>query len=99
MNLLEKELANIALKRGGIFFLTGNNAVYFIEKCRENKRKILGIDSFIITENITQPVLEESIDYTCSVYKTIGDPNIWDTAISFIKARLNKEYMFEVVYE
>lgn len=62
MNKVEIKFINSGTLRGGILFLKSYDAIKFIEECQLQKIEILGIDSFIITEDSTQPLMEKSVD-------------------------------------
>ncbi|MDR0271416.1 hypothetical protein [Paenibacillus sp.] len=91
---MESNLENKAIIRGGVYYFQAGDAKALIQMCKDNNYKILGIDSVIITEKKTQPVLEHSIDYSDQVKR--GN---WDEAIAFIQSKANLNYMFEVVYD
>ena len=69
-------------------------ALKIVQLCRERGIEILGIDGFIITEKTTQPMMENSVDYT-----TTGkiEPNTWDKAQQFLKRLSNRDFYFEIV--
>jgi len=87
------ELLCKALFREGIFFLTPSEALDLIRVCQNEERVILGIDAFILTETTTQPISEDSIDYSTDD-SVCGN---WNEAKEFIEQRRNKGYYFEVV--
>lgn len=62
MNSIERKFVNRGIERGGILLLQRNDAIKFIEECQKQNVIILGIDGFFITEDLTQPSMEHSID-------------------------------------
>ena len=76
--------------KNGILLFTKENAITYVNICRENSVKILGIDSFLVFNDFIQPSLENSIDF----HNT--DKNIYDLATDFILERSDC-FFFEVV--
>lgn len=72
------------------------DALDVIKKCKELNRKIFGIDAFKITEKITQPILEHSIDYKIVQESDNGN---WSEAIKFLQERMNEDFVYEIIYE
>ena len=70
-----------------------DDAVEFIKLCTDNQRAVTGIDSFKLTDNTTQPVMEHSIDFSDS-FKADNQQ-----AMNFIEAKSNLNLVFEIVYE
>ena len=95
MDIIEKEFIGKAIIKGGIHLYKSMDALDVIKRCRQFNRNILGIDSFIVTSNITQPVLEHSIDF--STKGIVGGS--WLEAEEFVKTRENSGFLFEIVYE
>jgi hypothetical protein len=64
LDLIEKEFGNRAIIRGGIYLFQQSDAIDVINKCKEQRLTILGVDSFKITRNSTQPqyILDCSIN-------------------------------------
>ena len=54
MDWFEREFKKYALIRGGIYFFKEEIALKLIKKCKELNKKILGIDTFLITEKKKQ---------------------------------------------
>jgi len=94
MDVIEKEFNNKAIIRGGIYLFNPSDALDVIKKCNELNMKILGIDSFKITERLTQPVLDHSIEF-----KVSGNDGNWLDAVKFVQERINEGLVFEIVYE
>lgn len=94
MDLIEEEFKSKAIVRSGITLFNWRDALALVERCHHLQKKILGIDSFNLTEQTIQPVSEHSIDF--SIGKNNGN---WLEAKNFIKERINEELVFEIVYE
>lgn len=95
MDIIEREFDKRAIRREGIYLFDSHGALDVIKRCHDLKKRILGIDSFRITENTTQPVLEYSIDFSIRM----DAKDIWKEAENFIMNNDNKGLVFEVVYE
>lgn len=97
MDNIEKEFLSSAIVKGGLFLYNAQTAFLIIQRCKELKMKILGVDTFIVHNNKTQPISEHSIDYS-SINKKI---NVWDSAKDFVlgKKNLNEKHLFEIIYE
>jgi hypothetical protein len=80
--------------RGGILMLTAGDACRLIARAEEEKIRVLGIDSFMLTETSTQPLIEHSVDYSARDFVADSD---WRTAIAFIEGRASLGFHFEVV--
>lgn len=61
-NDINQTILHKAIIRGGIYFYEYADAMELINICRRKSLPILGIDSFIISEDKTEPFLEHSID-------------------------------------
>jgi len=95
MNNIEKKYENVAVVRGGVFLLDKVNAMAFIADCEIEAVAILGIDGFYLTEESTQPSMEDSIDFSSSNLLSM-EVNKFDYAIRFVKSRNDNMY-FEIV--
>ena len=80
--------------RGGILMLTADEACQLVRRAEEEKIRVLGIDSFILREKSTQPVLEHSIDYSAREFVSDSD---WQAAATFIKERASLGFHFDIV--
>ncbi|MGG4444794.1 hypothetical protein [Brevibacillus fortis] len=92
MDSMEQEFESRAIVRHNLLLFTALDAITVIKRCEELKKKIHGIDAFRLKEQYIQPVMEESIDYS-------NTPDNWADAVQFIKTRLNKNLVFEIVYD
>jgi hypothetical protein len=73
--------------------LNAHDAVAVIETARQQQRPVLGIDSFIVTELTTQPLMEHILDLSVG-----GLPaDTWSEARRFVEERRDSGFMFEVV--
>ena len=72
---IEEQILSKAILRGNNHYYEYQDAIELVEICHENGLRILGIDSFIVTERKTQPFMEHSIDLSDSKdsYKTAKD--------------------------
>ena len=95
LNQIEKVFINKAIVRGGIHLFYTEDALKLIKKCREANIKILGIDSFIVSETTTQPLAEYSIDFSTQNSSTEN----WREAEKFILDKQTKGFLFEIVHE
>ena len=94
MNRIEKLLEDKAINRSGILLFSKENALLFIEACKESKIQILGIDAFYLWGEYIQPSLENSIDFSSSEYMQ-KEKNIYSEAINFLKEK--SENLFFVI--
>jgi hypothetical protein len=95
MNIVEKLFEDKAIFRSGIMFLTKENALLFVEACEKNIVQILGIDAFYLSENIIQPSMENSVDFSSSEYVQKSE-NIYSEALNFLTEKSEKLF-FEIV--
>ncbi|MBD2108675.1 hypothetical protein [Nodosilinea sp. FACHB-13] len=73
--------------------LNANDALAFIETARQQQQPIFGVDSFVITETTTQPMMEHILDLSVG-----GLPDdTWSEAHRFVLERRDLGFMFEVV--
>lgn len=72
--------------------LNANDALTFIETARHQQKPIFGIDSFIVTETATQPMMEHILDLSAGV-----PDDTWSEARRFVQERQDLGFMFEVV--
>jgi hypothetical protein len=93
MDIFDENLYQKAIIRGNLMFFYPNEAILFINKCKSQNRKILGIDAFKITETSTQPVSEHSIDFS------FKEADNWSESIKFIEERAKLGLVFEVIFD
>lgn len=82
--------------RAGSLLYSKHNTIDFINRCREMSIGILGIDALLISEDITEPNMANSIDFTATPHLQNVPSNIWDAAISFLE-EIDDKYYFEVI--
>ncbi|MBN2878413.1 MAG: hypothetical protein JXN65_02175 [Clostridia bacterium] len=81
-----------------IILLSKDEAIEYIEKCRENNVDILGFDVFLVYEDERiHPFLEYSKDYSDSYHN--NSSRNWDIAINDINEAniINNRFVYEVV--
>ncbi len=59
---LEQTFETRGIRRGGILFLAASDAIALVEAARQQRHPVLGVDSFVITDTTTQPLMEHSMD-------------------------------------
>jgi hypothetical protein len=94
MEPIEQEFASRGVLRGGLILLRAQDALSMVRRCRGEGIEVLGLDGFRLTEQTTQPLMEQSIDLTKS-----GNGDSWARAESFLVARLDQDLYFEVVID
>ena len=90
INEMETSIISKAIIRSGIHFYAYEDAQELINICEKSALPILGIDSLIVTTDITQPLIEHSIDFS-------GSQNSHDDARAFLDSRKYCGFVFEVV--
>ena len=94
MNRVEKQFEDKAIIRGGLMLFSKENALLFINACENNDIQVFGIDAFYLSENIIQPSLENSIDFSSSGY--VQKENTYSESINFLKEK-NEKLFFEII--
>lgn len=99
MNKVELKFKNkIAIDRGKYFLFLKKDALDFVQECRNEKIRILGIDGFYkIDEETIQPSMENSVDFS-SDYYVMKTSNIYSEAIGFLQTK-DENLFFEIVCE
>jgi hypothetical protein len=92
LSRVEQEFLEAGQVRGGILFLPQVEAIRLVKRCSELGIEVLGVDSFILTEQTTQPVMEQSIDLSWPARK-----DTWGEATAFLNERFGSRLMFEIV--
>lgn len=95
MNRVEKIFFDRAVERGGLLLFTKMIAIKFVEECKRQNLGILGIDGFYISENKTQPSMENSVDFS-STYYIQKTQNIYSDALRFLQTK-DENLFFEIV--
>jgi hypothetical protein len=91
---IEEEFRSKGVIHGGTLMFRPPEALELVRRCREKQVEVLGIDGFVVGEESTRPVMEESLDLSREE-KTPGDP--WQRAESFLKERMDTNLYFDVV--
>lgn len=91
MEPIEQEFAAKGVRRGALLLLRPKDALDMVRRCGEEGIEVLGIDGFKLTEQATQPVMEQSIDVS---FPRSSDS--WRKSESFLAARLDCDLYFEV---
>jgi hypothetical protein len=73
--------------------LNAHGSIDFIETARQDRRPVLGIDSFIVTETTTEPLMEHILDLSVGPLAT----DTWSEARRFVEQRKDSGFMFEIV--
>jgi hypothetical protein len=85
-----------AFLRGGLLMFAPDDAVELIKAAERTGRKVLGIDGFLLTEHVTQPSLENSVDFSAEAGRRA---NVNQRALRFIRERAHQGLHFEIVLE
>ena len=93
MQDLYQKFESRGIKCGGILLLRAANAIDFIEAARSQHQRVLGIDSFLITETTTQPMEDHILDLSAGTETT----DSWSESKQFIEERHNLDFWFEIV--
>ena len=80
--------------RGGIAMYEAGDAVELIQEAHKRRIRVLGIDTFRLTEKTTEPMLDHILDLSARGFFANDD---WDQSIQFIQERTNRQFHFEVV--
>jgi hypothetical protein len=95
VDLVEAEFLKKAVIRGGVHMYNASNAIDVISMCEQHGWSILGIDSFVVTEHQTRPMMDHTLH--CSI--TENKNGYWYEARLFVNERANFGYYFEIVYD
>ena len=89
-NKLEREFEGRGVRRGGGLYLDAGAAQALIARAREEKARILGIETFRLMGATVEPLIDHIADYSES-------PEAWDAAQQFVRERADNGWMFELV--
>jgi hypothetical protein len=92
MNKVEERLKSKAIIRNGIMLFSKEDAIEFVNNCKNEMIELLGIDCFILGDDWIQPNMENSVDFS----NLSVEINRYNKAINFIVTRDNQFY-FEIV--
>lgn len=97
---IESDYFNRAIIHHGIFLFHPSDAISVIERCRELKRPIFGIDAFLLLDKgRIQPNMGQSVDYSQGDHSLeFHDGGYWSAATQHVKNRSNTDFFFEVIY-
>lgn len=91
-NEIEVAFRERGVVRGGILFLPADDAVALTEAARQTGVRVLGVDAFRLSGDVTQPLMEHSVDFSSES----GETDLWTKASDFIR-RQPTDLFFEVV--
>jgi hypothetical protein len=111
INEIIKEFGNKVIKRRKEFFFKPDDAIAFIERCRELRKIIIGIEAFQIIDQFIQPM--DYISYNSLVYDEFdkkqyfekyhveknSDAGHWQEAIRFVQDRMINGWVFTFTYK
>lgn len=80
------------MRRGGILFLSPSVAIDMIRTCRQYGVCILGIDGFVLSDDVTRPDMGNSVDFSSRLVQ-----DSWMPAERFVTERAGSGLQFEVV--
>ena len=95
---IERGFTSRGMLRGGVLLLRPNDALDMVQNCRRESVSILGIDAFRISSNSTQPVMEDSVDFSRETRRA-SFLDVWHEAELFLHNRQNKDLFFEIVLD
>ncbi|MEK7528605.1 MAG: hypothetical protein AAB592_02480 [Patescibacteria group bacterium] len=98
MNKVEESFKNRAFRtRGGegLYLYSKSDALQFIEACKKENVKILGLDGFFLFGEKVQPSIENSVDYS-SIIHTHQPKDIYSAALKFLETK-DEKLFFEIV--
>jgi hypothetical protein len=95
---IEREFTSRGILRGGLLLLQPSDAIDMVHRCSEESVPVLGIDAFRIAATTTEPVIEDSIDFS-SETRAVRSINAWQEAAQFLRNRQDKGLVFEIVLD
>jgi len=90
MSKITDQYLNNAIMSGKVPFFKPETAIQIIQDCKKENIRILGLDAVRMTNSMTQPDMDHSVDYS-------DKQEAWDEAIAFIRSRAELGLLFEVV--
>ena len=91
-NGIELSFRGRGVVRGGILFLPADDAVALTEAARQAGVRVLGVDAFRLSDDITQPLMQHSVDFSSES----PGADVWTKASDFIRLQPT-DLFFEVV--
>lgn len=95
MNTVEKQFMDKATKRGQMLLFSKDDAIAFIQACKEQDIEILGLDGYYVFAAAIHPSPENSVDFSTDSY-AMKHANVYEEATAYVKGR-NEKLLFEVV--
>ena len=92
---LEGEFGPRGVKRGGILFLDASAAIELIHAAHMRRIRVLGVDSFRLTADATEPATEWILDLTTGDRRP--EESDWESAAAFVQRARPFATHFEVV--
>ena len=91
-NDIENKFKSKGVVRGGVLLVSINTALEMVSEAEKKGVNILGIDGFFIRDDVTQPSMDNSIEF--------DEENINHAeAKRFLGSREDKGLLFEIVFE
>ena len=99
---MTKDLYSIFQSRGVLYrdtlLLPPPMALEFLRVCREKGVEFLGFDAFrLLPGDRIQPIMDDSLDLSAEPFSSCGEIEGLEIAEKFIKDRLDKDILFEMV--
>ncbi|HSH04925.1 MAG TPA: hypothetical protein VLL52_20595 [Anaerolineae bacterium] len=94
-NEVEKSFLRFKVTKGNSLILNPIHANEFLDECEKLGYIILGIDSFFVSNKVTRPSLENSLDFTN--YKFATKDEMYAFARKFVEQRKNLNLRFEII--
>ena len=91
---LEDEFRPRATIRGGILMFTADDAIALIDEAHKRRIRVLGIDTFRLTEKATEPQMDHTLELSNRGFYAEDD---WDQCAEFIRQRAQHDFHYEVV--
>jgi hypothetical protein len=92
MHQFEQSFLDRATRRGGLTLFQAADALAFIDAARAHGVPVLAVETFLVTENTTEPQMDHILDLSGA--DTHCDT--WSEAEHFISERSTRGYLFEV---
>lgn len=89
MHIIES-FKNQGIARGGLLFFHPDLALQIVDQLEAANVDIFGIDGFKVTETVTQPFMEHSVDFEYT------EKN-WERARDFLEKKRDLGLVFEIV--
>jgi hypothetical protein len=83
------------VKRGGTWMFRAPDALRLIAECQKRSCPILGIETFTLRPNLTEPHLNHIADYSSDASP---NPSVYAAAVAFVRARETLDLYFEIVF-